>query len=172
MDNYKQLYKVSLFEVTIYGWNGDNPISNWLFLIGVWEICHKNKVVLEDITIVASYVCVHRVQLGAGVGAVYEVGVMMKSIWKKDGRFNMHDLETVIDTKYFKHPADVNWMEKLIVDWKNNNPDALTRARYRSEAAYKLALGKDALDKFLHDAHNLREDLKRKQKQIDDASKN
>ena len=45
------------------------------------------------------------------VDAVYEVGVMMKSIWKKDGRFNMHDLETVIDTKYFKHPADVNWMK-------------------------------------------------------------
>ena len=42
------------------------------------------------------------------IDAVYEVGVMMKSIWKKDGRFNMHDLETVIDTKYFKHPALIN----------------------------------------------------------------
>ena len=106
------------------------------------------------------------------VAAVYEVGVRMKSIWLNDGKHTLKDLENLIDKKYFRHPADIKWMEKLIVDWKNNNPNALTRARYRSEAAYKLALGQDALDKFSHDAHNLREDLKRKQKQIDDASKN
>ena len=119
----------------------------------------------------ASYVCVHRVQLGAGVGAVYEVGVMMKSIWKKDGRFNMHDLETVIDTKYFKHPADVNWMEDLISSWKSKHQDELIRATYRSEAAYVEDLGKEALDKFKHKHQSLRELIIQKQNEFEKATK-
>ena len=105
------------------------------------------------------------------VDAVYEVGVMMKSIWKKDGRFNMHDLETVIDTKYFKHPADVNWMKVLIKNWVLKKPENLLRATYRSEAAYVEDLGKDALDKFKHKHQSLRELIIQKQKEFEKATK-
>ncbi len=104
------------------------------------------------------------------VAAVYEVGVYMKSIWEKDGRYTLKDLEILIDKKYFRHPADTDWMKDLVEEWINNNQEKVTRAKYRSHTEYVLKMGDKALDKFdpSHD-HDIRKYLLKKIDQIDEA---
>lgn len=105
------------------------------------------------------------------VASVYEIGSIMKGIWNKEKNMSLEYLEKVLTQKYFRHPSDTDWMEKLVKDWIEKHPDEVERAEYKNSLEYTEALGENALERFKYQESQFREIIEKKLKELEEARK-
>jgi len=104
------------------------------------------------------------------VAAVYEVGTIMNGIWDKNPKYSIDNLERIVTEKYFQHPADTDWMKKLVEKWIVKHPEEVERAEYKNSLEYTIAKGEDAVGRFKHEHSKFSEFIQDKIKEIDELN--
>lgn len=83
--------------------------------------------------------------------AVKDVGYRIKDIW--DGKISDPNGNKIVDyvlNTYFRHPRDVNWMEKKVSDWAKENKTKLEKLCEPTIATHTHKIAKREISKWLN----------------------